>query len=157
MSESESGSLIESVADLTPKNKPFKKEWFEYPLYSFFRKEGNWDYGPVFRDPVSNLSPKEMLDPATFETVYYQEPGRNDGEAWVFLVLTTRGYYIYFEASCDFTGFDCKGGVKIIYSKDPEKMWNFGLTDSMREELEENDDYDESSSESSSDHTYGPW
>ena len=42
---------------------------------------------------------------------------------------------MFFNAGCDYTGFDCQGGGTITYGRDGQTMWSFGLTDSIREAI----------------------
>ena len=41
-------------------------------------------------------------------------------------------YYIYFDASCDYTGFHCRGGGTFAYNKDWKQLWNMNMTQSYR-------------------------
>lgn len=115
---------------------------FDYAINSFTgkgncwnQKCGTWNYGPVIDEEKSDIPESDMVDYNQFETVYFARPGRNDEESWTFLVKHKNGYYVSFDASCDYTGFDCQGGGSITYSEDGKKMWSFGLTNKMREEI----------------------
>jgi len=76
-----------------------------------------------------------MLDHAQFDRVYYAKPGIPDEENWTFLVKHKNGYYIFFDAGCDYTGFDCQGGGTVEYCLDGNKMWFLGLTDDIRDAI----------------------
>lgn len=108
---------------------------FDYPIDSFISDDGRWTYESVISEEETEFSEKDMLDHSKFEKVYYYQEGENDGESWTFLVRHTNGYYIFFDASCDYTGFDCQGGGSITYSLDGQKMWELGLTDEFRKKL----------------------
>ena len=138
-----------SVEDLNEITVPINWSEFDYPISSFTGypnypsyaggdksyQVGLWSYGPVLGEDETTHSEKDMLNYNLFEKVYLAKPGHNDEEPWIFLIKHQNGYYIYFNASCDFTGFDCQGGGEIKYSKDGKQMWNFGLNEITREEL----------------------
>lgn len=128
-----------SVVDLpSVKFDTFNWSQFDYPIDSFKCREGGWFYGPLMFDDESDVTESDMLDYTQFETVYFVRPGCNDGENWTFLIRHRNGYYVFFDAGCDYTGFDCQGGGSITYSRDGEKMWSLGLTDEMRMQLRSN-------------------
>lgn len=108
---------------------------FDYPIGAFFTKEGSWSYEPILDEEESEVPVKVMLDYNQFEKVYYFRPGENDSINWTFLVKHKNGYFIFFDAGCDYTGFDCQGGGSITYSLDGEKMWSLGLTDDMKSNI----------------------
>ena len=115
-------------------NPPQQYNWaeFEYPIASFLGEDGSWTLSATFGKnyPVPN---KEMLlDNQQFEKVYHFKEGHNDDDAWEFIVKHKNGFYIMFDASCDYTGFDCRGGGMIIYDDDPKSFYNFGLTEEFR-------------------------
>lgn len=123
-----------------------KVNWseFDYPIESFVGVErcdgtigfaGEWTYGPVLGETPTTIPKKDMMDYKQFAKVYYARPGANDEENWTFLVKHKNGYYIFFDAGCDYTGFDCQGGGTITYSRDAKQMWSFGLTQDMRNTL----------------------
>lgn len=132
-----------SVDNLSPVDHDVEWSKFDYPIGAFTgyytwndgeytHQDGHWNCGPVIGEEKSNVSDKDMMDYKQFEKVYYAKPGMNDEENWTFLVKHKNGYYIFFDAGCDFTGFDCQGGGNITYSLDGQKMWTLGLTNDMR-------------------------
>ena len=122
---------------------------FDYPIGSFtgkcdvkcgdkcyiHRQEGSWTFQPLIDEDKTDVLESDMVDYKQFEKVYYARPGANDEENWTFLVKHQNGYYVYFDAGCDYTGFDCQGGGTITYSRDSKKMWTLGLTKEMRQNL----------------------
>ena len=80
---------------------------------------------------------KKFLDFKKLDKVIYQI-GENDGDSWICIGKRADGYYLFFEASCDYTGFDCEGGGQINYSKDWEYFWNKCLTNDGRNFLNGN-------------------
>lgn len=122
-----------SVENL-PEIDPDTVDWpdFDYPIDSFLRRDGSWQYGKNFGEEDTTISEKDMLDCNQFEKIYYAKAGMNDEEDWTFLVKHKLGYYVYFVAGCDYTGFDCQGGGSITYGLDGKQMWLLGLTNDMR-------------------------
>ncbi len=78
---------------------------------------------------------EELLDYDKFEKTYFYQVGENDEERWIFFVRHQNGYYIFFEAGCDYTGFDCQGGGSITYSKNFYSIWKMGLDEFTRKEI----------------------
>lgn len=110
---------------------------FDYPINFYLenKRDESWDYKPVLGEKKSKYSREEMLDYKLFNKVYYFHPGENEEESWIFVVHHKNGYFIYFEAKCDYTGFDCRGDGRIIYSKNSQSLYNLGLTKYVRSVL----------------------
>lgn len=51
--------------------------------------------------------------------------GEHDGASWILIDQLQSGLYFHFEASCDFTGFDCQGGGNIHLESSLEKLYKF--------------------------------
>jgi hypothetical protein len=76
-----------------------------------------------------------MLWSFEFDEVYYFQEGANDMEEWM-LFVRVGDLYIYYEAWCDLTGFECQGRQDVHYSKDLDTIWNNGLrSESVRNEI----------------------
>jgi hypothetical protein len=63
---------------------------------------------------------------------YWLHEGHNDEDAWECLCKLDNGNYAYYTAWCDYTGFDCQGGMKMIVSKDLKRLFYEGLTERSR-------------------------
>jgi hypothetical protein len=63
---------------------------------------------------------------------YWLHEGHNDEDAWECLCKLDNGNYAYYSAWCDYTGFDCQGGMKMIISKDLKRLFYEGLTERSR-------------------------
>jgi len=74
-----------------------------------------------------SIDPKQLLNMANWNKVYYYQEGENDSDEWVIVCKTKDDIYIYFRASCDYTGFDCQGGGMVSFSKNKNNFWNLGL------------------------------
>lgn len=71
--------------------------------------------------------------PDNIAEYYWIHEGHNDEEPWHCLCKLDNGYYAFYSAWCDYTGFDCQGGMKLIISKNSDKLFNEGLTQSQRD------------------------
>lgn len=126
---------------------------YDYPIKSFLNGEGQWTYtdqtnhGVTYKIiyeckhngkqcrayvhgkkyPVSQIKPFDLLNIDTWKKIYYYQEGQNDFKEWIVAFQTKDGIYVYFRASCDYTGFDCQGGGDISFTKDRDIFWNFCL------------------------------
>ncbi len=123
---------IEDYAPIDP--MPGTGEWdnmFHYPTDA--ASYCGYNLGTVPDETIDILNQdeetfvKDILDYSGYEKLWFIQEGENDGEAWQFMALHENGYYINFEAECDYTGFDCQGYISIVITKDPVKYWDFAL------------------------------
>ena len=109
----------------TPANEVDYKSAFRYPLSSFLCRDGHWTaYG-------SDEEIKEAFD--QLETIYAYQEGENDEQAWILLGRTSDDDFVFMQASCDYTGFNCRGGGTVAVSDDWSTMWNMYMTESIRD------------------------
>jgi len=78
-------------------------------------------------DYKPSIDPKQLLNITDWVKVYYYQEGEGDSDEWVIVCKNKDDIYIYFRASCDYTGFDCQGGGMVSFSKDKNNFWNLGL------------------------------
>jgi hypothetical protein len=77
--------------------------------------------------------------PNNITEYYWIHEGENDEEPWMCLCKLSNepgsegDRYVFYSASCDYTGFDCQGGMEMIISKDKERLFTMGLTDRQRQ------------------------
>lgn len=107
-----------------------KYDWsdFDYPFRACKDIEGGWTVEPI--GDTNELSYDELFDKNILinSTVFYCRGGWNDGDPWVFMIKRPDDIYVYFNASCDYTGFDCRGGGNIYYtSGNFSTFWNYCL------------------------------
>ena len=89
-------------------------------------EEGNCNY-KVDNYYEPSIKPTVLLNIDTWKKIYYYQEGQNDFKEWIVAFQTKDGIYVYFRASCDYTGFDCQGGGDISFTKDRDIFWNFCL------------------------------
>lgn len=82
------------------------------------------------------LGEPEELDPGNFPhniaEYYWIQEGMNDEEEWRCLCKLENGYYVYYTASCDYTGFDCDGGMDMYIASTREGIFQGALTEDDR-------------------------
>ena len=55
--------------------------------------------------------------PKNIQEHFWIRPGENDGDAWMACGVLTNGNYFFYTGSCDYTGFDCQGSMRLWISK----------------------------------------
>lgn len=87
-------------------------------------------------DFTEGLLSEEKCDAGKFPDniveFYWLHEGHNDEDAWQLLCKLDNGNFAFYSAWCDYTGFDCQGGMKLIVSKDLKCLFYDGLTDAQR-------------------------
>jgi len=94
------------------------------------------DYEPAeFIRGLPTEPPSEIksFSQDSIKEYYWIHGGTPDEDAWHCLGLLKDGHYFYYTASCDYTGFDCQGSMRMFISKDKKKLWEEGLTSWQRE------------------------
>lgn len=69
--------------------------------------------------------------------VYMFINGYNDDRPWEIVGKNSNNLYFYFNAWCDYTGFDCQGGCNILYTDSWESMYTYGVDDEIRNGLDQ--------------------
>ena len=64
--------------------------------------------------------------------MYFFEVGENNEDPWIFLAKHKNGFFVYFFASCSYSGFNSQGGGELRYSKNKEKIWKYALDEYTR-------------------------
>lgn len=118
----------------TPISEP-NKALLEYP-FSFIGE----DYRT--QDFCKGLPDEEPLNcgdfPNNITEYYWIHEGENDEEPWMCLCKLSNEQgsegdrYVFYSASCDYTGFDCQGGMEMVISKDINKLFNSGMCETDR-------------------------
>lgn len=64
---------------------------------------------------------------------WYKE-GKNDWKPWLLLCQLDNDKYAYFRASCDYTGFDCQGGMDLYISESKDTLIQMAMNEEDRKE-----------------------
>jgi len=118
-------------------NKNMEKpnaNWYKYPFSEI--NNNYYDYGInlIFTKLIGqNETFKDAENfPNNIKTYIWGQKGENDAEDWILLCKLTNGKYAYFIAWCDYTGFDCSGGMKLYISSKLDMLVNMAMDDKYR-------------------------
>ncbi len=109
----------------------------EYP-FSFIKgsEDAGWCADYEVNEFTEGLVGEEKCEAGNFPNniaeFYWIFEGHNDEEAWKVLCKLDNGNYALYLAWCDYTGFDCQGGMKLIVSKNLSRLFYEGMTESQR-------------------------
>jgi len=99
----------------------------------------DYDWKEVLDFAVDNMNTvrgqKVELTPFGFDDIkeiLHIEDGMNDEEDWIAVFSLKDGRYVYVEAGCDYTGWDCQAGGRSWISKELNSLLLFGLGDKER-------------------------
>jgi hypothetical protein len=118
---------VTSLKFILPVEKDVRGD-FSYPIKSYFEGEGNW----TLKDPTGRI---QMIKDDLFkdiDAIFAYRIGEHDGDSWIFLGHAPE-YYLFIEASCDYTGFSCRGGGTIAIINDWVQMWNLCMNSDSRD------------------------
>jgi hypothetical protein len=116
------------------------KSALEYPFSYIKGSENNCDgfaWGWDTNNFTEGVLSEEKCDAGNFPNniveFYWIHEGHNDEDAWELLCKLDNGNFAFYSAWCDYTGFDCRGGMKLIVSKDLRRLFYDGMSESNRE------------------------
>lgn len=79
----------------------------------------------------------EMADagdfPKNIGEHYWIRPGRNDGDSWMSCGVLTNGNYFFYTGGCDYTGFDCQGGMSLWVSSSWQSIVDHAMSQGQYE------------------------
>lgn len=116
---------------------------FKYPL-AYYTEENYRNIPTVDLNRQDNDNSCKNF-PHNISKVIAKRPGENDGAAWILVGQLENNSFFYFHAWCDYTGFDCKGGITLHICDDYDLLINNALSDKEIKILFGN--YDETSDE----------
>jgi hypothetical protein len=104
------------------------KKWYTYPFSVI--------------EPLDSIFTKLIGEKETFEDAgdfpnnisnyIWGEEGENDFVDWILLCKLSNGKYAYYTAWCDYTGFDCQGGMKLYISSKLKTLVKMAMDDKNR-------------------------
>ncbi len=100
-------------------------KYLQYP-FSYINKEENY----IISDICTGLINEEPINigdfPNNISEYYWVHEGENEEEDWHLLCKINTddnsSAYIYYTASCDYTGFDCRGSMRIYISRNAKSL-----------------------------------
>lgn len=103
--------------------------------YTYLNESPEYEVASIIRrPPVDNDTLSAGDFPANVAEYYWIRGGEHDEQPWCALGRLKTGVYFYFTAWCDYTGFDCRGGMNLWLSKTRESVISHGMNDSERAE-----------------------
>lgn len=83
--------------------------------------------------PILVETEAERADPGDFpkniQEHFWVRVGENDGDSWLSAGQLTNGAYFYYSGGCDYTGFDCQGGMNLWVSKSWKNIVDHAMTE----------------------------
>ena len=103
---------------------------------AFILDKGYWRITPVIGEKKIIVPTRlKLTNLAMFKKIYFFQIGKNDELPWIFFGQNEDNLLVYFEADCDFTGFDCQGGGIIIIAIFLKQMLTYGLTKNIYDKI----------------------
>ena len=85
---------------------------------------------PGFVDPT----PEQMGDfPKNIQHYYWISEGKNDTHPWRALVRLSTGLFVFLEASCNFSGFECQGDIHVYGAEKIQTLINNAMSEDARQ------------------------
>ena len=69
--------------------------------------------------------------PHNIQEHFWIRLGENDGDSWISCGVLTNGNYFLFTGSCDYTGFDCQGGMNLWVSSSWQNIVDHGMGETI--------------------------
>jgi hypothetical protein len=127
----------------------------EYPIDCFLSEEGNFDINSIVGEGSRSylgLHPSKEYELLHIEAtniikfmysnndfkikkLYYYQLGSNDENDWIIICKTINDFYVYFIASCSYTGFDAYGEGSFCYNINWKQFWDVSLSAAARQDL----------------------
>lgn len=130
VSELESPSDSEGIEPESASEEQMREILSCYAMQSY-PSQGSWRIvSPIEVDekgkPRSKYDIEQVIDFAgETESIYTFREGQCDGPPWIIIGKLKDGVYFHFDASCDYTGFDCQGGGIIHLESSLQRLYNF--------------------------------
>jgi hypothetical protein len=72
--------------------------------------------------------------PNNIQEHFWVECGERDGQPWISCGQLTNGAYFFYTGSCDYTGFDCQGGMSLWLSTSWNNIVDHAMTEGIYEQ-----------------------
>lgn len=122
----------------TTKTKEECLEIMAYPFgYINYEYEDRYILSNI-RRPILMEGAAEMADAGDFpnnvDQFFWVVCGERDEAPWICCGLLTNGAFFLYTGSCDYTGFDCQGGMNLWVSNSWKNIVDHAMTQSMYEQ-----------------------
>lgn len=103
----------------------------EYP-YAFTNELNAYGVKDILRPiPVETGQADAGDFPKNIHEHFWISEGERDGRPWHSIGLLKNGNYFYYTASCDYTGFDCQGEMRLYVSASYANIIKHALSDEV--------------------------
>lgn len=110
-------------------------DWDWAEVFGFCGEEGSAN-NRVLPQPCVGYNGKiKPVSRKDVKRIIAMEEGENNGETWVGVFKLKDGRYLFVEAGCDYTGWDCQAGGSSWIGSSLEQIINFGMTQDARDRL----------------------
>ena len=65
--------------------------------------------------------------PETIQSHLWIRPGQKEGDDWKAIGQLTNGAYFFYRGGCDYTGFDCQGGMDLWVTYNWQNLLDYVL------------------------------
>lgn len=106
------------------------EEYMSYP-YDYINDEfqENYSLENILRPIIVEPDPPDIGNfPQNIREHFWVRGGENDGDSWMSCGELKNGVYFFFSGSCDYTGFDCQGGMKLVASTSWQNIVDHAMT-----------------------------
>jgi hypothetical protein len=109
--------------------------WLDYPYAFIGDRLTDYQVDDFHRSIPLDAEPADAGPfPGNIVRYYWIYEGHNDEHPWYALGQLKSGAYFFYVAECDYTGFDCQGGMKLWVSKSFQNLIDHAMTDSEYQE-----------------------
>ena len=107
-----------------------KKSQYEYPFAFNDLYSSSSIFTPIIgeKETISDIGDF----PNNISKYIWGQEGENDFIDWILLCKLTNGKYAFYTAWCDYTGFDCRGGMKLYISSKINVLIKMAMDDRQR-------------------------
>ena len=110
------------------------KSWYTYPFSVIQEFDLSFYISNIFTPIIGEK--ETFVDagdfPNNISNYIWGEEGENDFVDWILLCKLSNGKYAYYTAWCDYTGFDCQGGMKLYISSKLKTLVKMAMDDKNR-------------------------
>ena len=102
---------------------------FRYPFRELKDEEYTHYQDNLIRDIPNHISADSGDFPDNISSTFWFKEGEREEEHWVLLCRLDNGNYALYDAWCDYTGFDCRGGMSLYVNSDYSVLINYAMGD----------------------------
>jgi hypothetical protein len=109
-------------------------------MFEEFQNDYNWKKAFAFGRSPNRAPPDANMDSSGFTIhdirfIVAADEGENDGKSWLAVVALKDGRYGMIDASCDYTGWDCRCWGSSAIATSLADIIRYGLSAEKRERL----------------------